>query len=59
MRKSLSYEMRRDFRVFRLDRMRKVVLTNTSFPDEPERGLGAYLLQQASSHVSGSERAAM
>jgi predicted DNA-binding transcriptional regulator YafY len=49
-------EMRRDFRVFRLDRMRQVVLTNVSFSDEPERDLGAYLLQQAAHHISGNER---
>jgi predicted DNA-binding transcriptional regulator YafY len=49
-------EMRRDFRVFRLDRMRNAVLTNISFLDEPERDLGAYLLQRASRHTGGGEK---
>jgi predicted DNA-binding transcriptional regulator YafY len=37
---------RQDFRVFRLDRMERVALANTTFTDEPGRDLEAYLIQR-------------
>jgi len=37
---------RKDFRVFRLDRMERVALANTTFADEPGRDLEAYLIQR-------------
>jgi predicted DNA-binding transcriptional regulator YafY len=42
---------RNDFRVFRLDRMSNVSLTNVKFSIEPERDLGAYLVRRASSQL--------
>jgi len=38
---------RGDFRHFRLDRMMDVSATKTSFPDEPDHDLGAYLRRHA------------
>ncbi len=37
---------RADFRVFRLDRMKRVAFANTNFADEPGRDLEAYLIQR-------------
>jgi predicted DNA-binding transcriptional regulator YafY len=37
---------RNDFRVFRLDRMERVALANTTFTDEAGRDLEAYLLKR-------------
>jgi hypothetical protein len=37
---------RQDFRVFRLDRMERVALANTTFTVEPGRDLEAYLIQR-------------
>jgi predicted DNA-binding transcriptional regulator YafY len=37
---------RKDFRVFRLDRMERVAFVNATFADEPDRDLEAYLIQR-------------
>ena len=37
---------RKDFRVFRLDRMKHVAFANTTFAEEPGRDLEAYLIQR-------------
>ena len=37
---------RKDFRVFRLDRMERVAFAKTTFADEPGRDLEAYLIQR-------------
>jgi predicted DNA-binding transcriptional regulator YafY len=37
---------RKDFRVFRLDRMERVAFANITFADEPGRDLEAYLIQR-------------
>lgn len=36
-------ELRRDFRTFRLDRIRELAVTDVVFGDEPDKGLAAFL----------------